>query len=543
MAGGEPTIHSEFFEISEIIRKNGMTPGLITNGRMFAYDNFARAYSALNPEYTQIMLFSQEQDVHDALSGVNGAFKQVVAGIKNIAGNIENVTISVPIYDENMNAVQEVADLVYGLGLRAKIIFTAADPFCQQPPANDNVSICMEAAAEAVSTAISMCLQKYPGTGRSFCWEGFAACQLKEHLELGMDSLQEDIVLVWEANAEDFEKLEGMECSDGETEDCLVCSLRTSCPAPRGGAHRAFVRIMPNAVGYIHNRSNELLEDDNACPAGFEFCAALHPFKDIAVRNGAAIDVYHTDRFYGNALLRTLKFQKEQLYLNISGKSQNLDFRTAFKRLVLHEKCRECVLHGTRSGVFTALEGNAFQLIEDEEKSWLANLKGRVLDVGCGKPLFPDILTEKIKNGEIEYMGVDVAPDVGEGISAVAVPFEEFEWDGPPFDHVILLRSYNHFRDPREVLGKAALLLKEGGLIHIFENGLFAMLKRDLGGKDKESQNPVYQHYRNHFSDDVVRLIEHIRGFKILHHSPVTSKCANQWFLTLQKIEKPLQER
>jgi SAM-dependent methyltransferase len=351
---------------------------------------------------------------------------------------------------------------------------------------------------------------------------------------MGTEAFSEDIVLIWEPNENDFRYTSDLKGADNDIEECIICSRQSACYPSSRQAHRVFIEHVPNAVGYIYTGAIEP-EGNATCPAGDRLCSSLHPLRDVAVMTNGMIETYHADGGYASHVMMDVKFSREQLYLNISGNSMNLDFRTAFRRLSLYDICRECVRRRTRSGIFELLDGNAFLSIEEQEMKWLKEIKGRILDVGCGKPLFPDILSRKIAWGEIEYLGVDnVQEYVGE-IKVEVSKFEDFCWDGTPFDHVMMLRSYNHFMDPRIVLEKAAALLKPGGFLHIFENGLFALLNKNVSNDASDFIQPRYQHYRNHYSEDLLKLLPFICNFEVVSHSMITPGNANQWFLTLRK--------
>jgi MoaA/NifB/PqqE/SkfB family radical SAM enzyme/SAM-dependent methyltransferase len=534
LSGGEPTIRPDFLTIAATIRNHGMNFGAITNGRMFSYKDIAGGYAIHDPEYTEITVFSHDLEVHDAIAGVDGAFRQTLSGIKNIAGKLKNVTVRVLLNNRNAGSIKEISDLVWRLGLKPRLKFSIGS-FSRiniAPYLNEATDI--REAADSVSEAISYGIERYGRHGMTFCWEGFAPCHIKDYPGLGTDLLSEDVAYVWEELDGEYKAVSVSPDPDDENDECLICSRRKNCFNTRGDYRRVFMERIPNAVGY--NYSGELKPDSSSsCPAGAALCAELHPLRDVAVLKDGTIEVYHSDGGYGGHVMKEVKFSRGQVYLNISGRSRNLDFRTAFKRVVLHEKCRECVLQGTRSGVFVPLEGNAFNRVEEDERVWIEGLKGRALDVGCGRPLFPEILERKIAAGEIEYLGVDRYAECPEIMKTVAVDFEDFEWDGESFDHIMMLRSYNHFRDPRLILRKAAMLLNPGGLLHIFENGLFAILKRNVADDRPDGGQPPYKHFRNSYSEDVVRLLDLMGDFEVAGHAAVAPERANQWFLTLRK--------
>lgn len=531
LTGGEPTIMPDFFAVADAVQGSGLHLGLVTNARMFSYKNFAHRFAQYGPVYTQVRLYSHEQEVHDRIAGVDGAFEQTLCGLRNIAGNLKTVTVCVPVTEHNAAHIREIPDLLWGLGLSARVMFSYGQGL--SPGGAPHTAL----AAESVSAALEYGLSRHAGRGFTFCWHGFAPCQIPGYSGHGVDAAAEDVDFVWPLDNKDFEPILERIDAGGDYQECLVCSRRMRCLPARRDVRCCFLEQVPNASGYEYAGA-AAAQAQAHCPAGPGVCAGLHPFKDIAVLKDGALELYRTEGHSSRLEMHEAKFAREQVYLNITGRARNLDFRTAFRRLALHESCRACGLLPARSGVFVPVPGDAFGAVQDMERSWLLGLKGRILDIGCGRPLFPDILNRKISCGDVEYLGVDVHPECPDGLHTVAMAFEDFAWDGPAFDHIIMLRSYNHFQDPRVVLAKAAAYLKPGGLLHIFENGLFAMLKKDIID-DPDHGGRGHQHFRNHFSEDVLKLLACTGAFEPVSHTPVTPGNANQWFITARRNHAP----
>ena len=530
LTGGEPCIRRDFFEILKHMRQCGLRPGLVTNGRMLAYGNFAQQYAQFSPEFTQIQLFSHDPEIHDSLAGVDGAFKQSLSGIKKLTGMVNHVTVCVPVLARNAGRIRGVSALLRGLEVRARIKFSQGMGAFSLP-CEESLLAGTQQSAESVHDAISHGLSACAGSGLSFCWEGFTPCMMNEFAHLCADAPEDDVFLVWRMEQQDFQPAPMPVDAGDAYEECLVCSRRTRCYALRRQWRRPFLERTRNAAGYDFADS-VAPRGEPSCPAGRELCAGLHPLKDTAVLRDGELQIFHADGHASAFEMSEVKFSRRQLYLNISGRARGLDFRTAFMRLAPHGSCLECEMRHLRAGVFVPVEGDAFAHAQEMEKRWLSRLRGRVLDIGCGRPLFPELLQQMAAGGQIEYTGVDPCPDCPAGLGAVAVDFESFDWTGEPFDHIIMLRSYNHFKDPRTVLKKAAALTAPGGFLHIFENGLFAMLNK---GVVDDPQHDAHQHYRNHFSEQVISLLARLPEFEVSEHTPVTPNAANQWFLSLRR--------
>jgi len=533
LCGGEPTISPDFFDIARYAVEIGLKLGLITNGRMFSYRNFSDEFSELDPAFIRITLHSSDMEVHDRIAGVKGAFAQTLSGLRNITGKIETICLYTPVNGLNLDTIDEIPEIARRLGVSASIKFsvgTSGHIGCGSCPAQP---LDIAAAARAVVAAISKTNDS--GARRvSFTLEGFPLCQLEEFHHLCAEPPDEDIVFEWETDGDSLYPLFPPPQERGDSSECLVCSRRAGCRSDFRELRVPFMENTPNSVGYEYSRTIAA-NPSTTCPIGETGSSKIHPLKEIALLKDGAVEVYSTVGRCCADSLYDIKFVKQQLYLNVSGMSRNLDFRTAFRRLAMRVECAECSRRAFCSGLFEVVEGNAFAGIEKKELEWLSSIKGSVLDIGCGTPLFPDVLRNKISAGEMSYLGVDKSPGCSPELKISAVDFEDFLWDGPPFDHIMMLRSYNHFKDPRSVVDKAADMLRNGGLFHIFDNCLFGSLKKNVVDNPTNIDRPPHQHYRNHGSDEAAALVMKNGCFEILERIPVGPQEANQWFLTLKK--------
>ncbi|HVE12057.1 MAG TPA: radical SAM protein [Elusimicrobiota bacterium] len=88
LTGGEPTLHPDFLKIVAHIRtefpKNLIR--LLSNGRMFAYPDFARRTLGigLEPFEVAVPLFGYDAPSHESISRTPKSFEQTVAGLRNL---------------------------------------------------------------------------------------------------------------------------------------------------------------------------------------------------------------------------------------------------------------------------------------------------------------------------------------------------------------------------------------------------------------------------------------------------------------------------
>ncbi len=83
-SGGEPTIRKDFFELVRYAKKLGYrTIAVTTNGRMFSYPEFAKKAVKAGLNHAIFSIHGHNAELHDRLTGVKGAFNQVVEGLNN----------------------------------------------------------------------------------------------------------------------------------------------------------------------------------------------------------------------------------------------------------------------------------------------------------------------------------------------------------------------------------------------------------------------------------------------------------------------------
>ncbi len=90
--GGEPTLRDDLVELVQYAEEIGIIAGLVTNGRHLTKDLVDDLVKA-GIDYVQITLESHLPEIHDQMVGVQGAWKETVAGLKRfIATDIYTIT-------------------------------------------------------------------------------------------------------------------------------------------------------------------------------------------------------------------------------------------------------------------------------------------------------------------------------------------------------------------------------------------------------------------------------------------------------------------
>lgn len=246
---------------------------------------------------------------------------------------------------------------------------------------------------------------------------------------------------------------------------------------------------------------------------------------------------------FDDAEIRRVVHDLGQLYLDVSGKPAIDDFADDVRQLVITGECRECPLFDGCVTCYRDAVGSFF--LEDEAwlRKELAGLNGRVLDVGMGQVPYLGSIRDEVQDGALEYHGLDPEPGVLEAAGRMGLPLrlheglvEDLPENEGPFDHVIALRSLNHFEDVDRALARICTVLKDGGGLLVVESVALPMVRsREHSATSHEASAGGFQHYRNWDSE---RVLERIRGrlpLDVVFHRPIGPDTCDQWILKLVK--------
>lgn len=82
--GGEPTLRDDLPELIAHAEHNGQITGINTNGRRLSDRGYVDTLVKSGLDHVQITLESHNPDIHDSMVNTRGAWKQTVAGIRNV---------------------------------------------------------------------------------------------------------------------------------------------------------------------------------------------------------------------------------------------------------------------------------------------------------------------------------------------------------------------------------------------------------------------------------------------------------------------------
>lgn len=196
-----------------------------------------------------------------------------------------------------------------------------------------------------------------------------------------------------------------------------------------------------------------------------------------------------------------------------------------------------------------------------EEQQLMAHLRqlcqrvrgraGVVVDVGAGPVRYIAALAEAVSLGQLHYIAVE--PDVdqlrrsaaafGQGLFVRGVA-EQLPLASASADAVMMLRSWNHLRDPLRALAEVRRVLRPGGRLLVVDNVVFGLVRdRDQLRRAHAlplSQTP-YEHFRNHAAAEAWALLQQAWGAeaRLLDLQEVAPGTSNQWLLLLQRGDSP----
>lgn len=269
----------------------------------------------------------------------------------------------------------------------------------------------------------------------------------------------------------------------------------------------------------------------------------LDPLRHLWLIEDDRLVLHETDTgdFDAEEIAR-IKDEWSHLYLDRQPAGTLDDFIEGMRRVRVDEMCATCV-HRERCGRrFGVIEGPPFAREEAWIARYVADLRGRVLDVGCGEQLYQKELAPALASGAVEYTGLD--PDeVSLARIRAALPqgrfhlggIEDFRGEPASYDCVLCLRSLNHFEDVEAALGRMAHLLKPGGALLIVECTPFAMLRRpeQVAAADR-APRAGHQHFHNLTSHEVLRLLRR-QGLRGVGHHPAGLQSTNEWILVCRR--------
>lgn len=115
--GGEPTLRDDLPELIARAEHNGQITGINTNGRRLSNRDYVDSLVEAGLDHVQITLESSEPDVHDRMVNLRGAWKQTVAGIRNVLETPLYVMTNTTMLSTNRDTLEDTMQFLADLGV------------------------------------------------------------------------------------------------------------------------------------------------------------------------------------------------------------------------------------------------------------------------------------------------------------------------------------------------------------------------------------------------------------------------------------------
>jgi hypothetical protein len=269
---------------------------------------------------------------------------------------------------------------------------------------------------------------------------------------------------------------------------------------------------------------------------------ALDPGRTLFLRLRDRMRLYRTrSTDFSDLDLQRIKQELGQVYADVSSKLAPDDFARDLKKLALSRECVTCGRRSECGGCWVKVPGDPFTEDEERVRQLLRKLEGKVLDVGAGEGPYAAELAGSVRAGRATYLGLD--PDRGRvELLASRHPWARYRvgtladlaGEGARFDHVLVLRSYNHLPDPEADLDIAVGLLSPGGTLLVVDNIAFGLVRSREHARRAERGPGLFEHFRNDSSLEAARLFGKY-PLSLLERQDVGPATSNQWLLCYQK--------
>ena len=154
VSGGEPLIDKNILNIIEIIKKQGMRFGLISNLRMLSNKKLANELAGKGLSYVHTTLLGPNSRIHDAITRTPGSFNQTIRGIKNTLNNKIRMDINCVVIKQNINFLKEIVSLASDIGVKS-LRFSFVEPITSEDKHVPRISLAARRIEEAIKNSKS----------------------------------------------------------------------------------------------------------------------------------------------------------------------------------------------------------------------------------------------------------------------------------------------------------------------------------------------------------------------------------------------------
>jgi pyruvate-formate lyase-activating enzyme/SAM-dependent methyltransferase len=540
LSGGEVTMRKELLRWAARTAARGMDFGLVTNGRMLAYPELVEKLLRARLRYVYLSLHGGTAKMHNSLVRAD-AFEQTFAAVKVLAGRGLDFTVNTVVTRQNVGHLRAVVDLLVPYP-DVVLKFSMVQPKGGGEKLFNTIVPRVSEVAASVKDAIEYGLEKTHGAGK-YAHDGIPFCLLPGHEGRYDDLKTHRFATMIEIGEPDFFPVDDR--AKVQPPECDACTLRGPCPGLYAGYREVHgdgeirpVSNAPRSNSFTFVREREVGRIANGgCPVRSDGVTPWDRGRIVFVREGDTVVRYRTEsRDFTDVEIETTKHVLGQLYVDVSSKDAPDDFARDLKKLTRSRVCAGCAHEASCAGMFERVDDDVFTRDDAVVREVVAGLTGDVLDVGCGEGRYDDVLAPLAERGVIRYVGLEPS---GERVSALR---RRWPWatvvEGEAesiqthsaYDHVLVLRSWNHLRDPERAMAALVAALRPGGTLTVVDNVAFGLLRDRPHAARAEHGPAAFEHYRNDDADKAHARIAP-RGFELLERRDVGPTTSDQWML------------
>jgi MoaA/NifB/PqqE/SkfB family radical SAM enzyme/2-polyprenyl-3-methyl-5-hydroxy-6-metoxy-1,4-benzoquinol methylase len=558
LSGGEPTIRPELVHWATLTASLGLDFGLVTNGQMLAYPEVVEKLLERRLRYVYLSLHGGTRKIHNLMVR-SDAFDAAYEAVQNLSGRGLDFSVNCVITRHNVEHLRGLVDALLPYS-DVEVKFSMVEPKGGGDRLFDHLMPRVELVAQRVMEAIDYGERRVAELGQagpSFSHGAIPLCLMPGYEDRYDDLKTHAYRTMIEVGEPDFFPVDDL--NKTHAEPCRGCALMGPCPGLYKGYHEVFgaTEVHPRRDRPRSNSFNYRLEQlvtlafegstHEDCP--LRRGLGVTPWdkgRDLFVRNAKRIARFRAEsRDFSDHEIFAIKHELGQIYLDVSRKDAPDDFARDLVQLVRSPLCEGCPSYGECTGMFEPLFEDVFTRDDAKVRELLAKLEGEVLDLGCGEGPYEDIFAPLAEAGTIHYLGVD--PDAG-AIARLRQrwPWAELRQTGGEeleltperrFDHVLILRAWNHLREPERVLAELLPRIRPGGTLTIVDNVAFGLARTRDQTRRAERSRAAFEHYRNDTLADAARTLEPFVasfGLSELTRLEVGPHTSNQWLLRVR---------
>ncbi len=540
LSGGEVTMRKELVRWAARSAARGMDFGLVTNGRMLAYPELVDKLLRYRLRYVYMSLHGGTAKIHNLLVRAD-AFEQTYAAIGNLSGRGLDFTVNTVVTRQNTEHLRGVVDAMLPYP-DVVTKFSMVQPKGGADKLFDQVIPPVALVAARVKDAIEYGLSRTEGKGL-YAHDGIPFCLLAGHEHRYDDLRTHRFATMIEIGEPDFFPVDDR--AKVQPEECRSCALRGPCPGlyrgyreVHGEAEIHAVRDRPrsNSFSYVQEADAGTIAGGR-CPVRADGVTPWDRGRHLFLREGNKLTRYRSDsRDFPDVEIERTKHELGQIYLDASAKDAPDDFARDLTKLARSAICTDCPERSACAGMFERVDEDVFTRDDARVRDVVRGLRGDVLDVGCGEGRYDEILAQLARAQDVRYVGLE--PDLAR-VKALQTRWpwadvrqgeaESFEASAA-FDHALVLRSYNHFKDPARAARAIVRAVRPGGTVTVADNVAFGLVRDREQATRAEHGKAGFEHYRNDDAEDAERVWASM-GLERIDRSDVGPGTSNQWLL------------